>query len=436
MIEDASEQAMPPAASLPRRLAGAAARAARLEGVPPGERRAYGILFLLFALLPAAVLSVHHMLTQPTGNLWNDSYVYLGAASDFIDHPTHLYDSAHQQVVSTLPLRTFVHPPSGLLPYLPLVPLVRLFGLPVAASVWTVIDITALFAGLVLLGRRLGLGWPLMILTTLVISLSQPVRWEIDAGQINGLVMLLLVLSVLRMPKTDVGLLMGLALAFKPVSAVVLLVPLLRRQPRVFLAALLTIALLNIPFVVLIGLGPTFFYLGTVLPFFGSYALHSANNISLPSVLQTYLGGGAYPPDAQFAAPVPRGVGAVLLLWCTRLAVILLCVRAAVDRRIGVGIAAALALATVPFMSSTIWPHYLVYLLPLALVTLASSRLWLRLLGGLSLLLLAWVGRPDRLWLGIALLWCAAALLLVQHVRQRNAGSSSAFATAEAGARD
>jgi hypothetical protein len=401
------------------RLAETVAGWTRPGGIPPGVRA--GLIAIAWAAILVAVskMAVGHMLTMPTGGNWNDSYVYLGAASDFISHPTHLYDSAHLQVVRGFAQKTFVHPPSGLLPYLPLVPLVRLFGLPVAASVWTVIDTLALFTAVILAGRRFGLSWLTLSVATLLISLSQPARWEIDSGQINGLVLLLFVLALLRMPRRDSGVLMGLALAVKPTAPIVLLVPLLRRQPAVTVVALITLAALNLPFVPLIGVAAMVFYVGTVLPFFAGYPLHDGGNIALANVLQTWLGGGPLSRRAPFATSVPRGFEALAVLWIARIGVVILWFRAAVDRRLDVAVAVALSLATVPFLSSTIWPHYLLYVIPLALATLAASQFWLRAAGMFSLFALCWTGRPDALWVGLVVLWVAAGLLVARKLGGR-----------------
>ena len=394
------------------RLAEAAAGWRRPGGIPPRVRAA--LIGIAWAAILVGVLkmAVGHMLTMPTGRDWNDSYVYLGAASDFISHPSHLYDSAHLQVVRSVAQKTFVHPPSGLLPYLPLVPLVRLFGLPVAASVWTAIDTLALFAAVILAGRRFGLSWLIISVATLLVSLSQPARWEIDSGQINGVVLLLFVLALLRMPRRDSGVLMGLALAVKPTAPIILLVPLLRRQPAITVAAVITLVALNLPFVPLIGLAAMAFYVGTVLPFFAGYPLHDSGNIALANVVQTWLGGGPLPSRAPFGTAVPRGFEALVVLWIARIAVVLVWFRAAVDRRLDVAVAVALSLATVPFLSSTIWPHYLLYVIPLALATLATSQFWLRAAGMFSLFALCWTGRQDALWIGLIVLWVAAGVMV------------------------
>src|SRR5438105_3670949 len=85
-----------------------------------------------------------------------------------------------------------------------------------------------------------------------IVSITNPVSSEITQGQDNGLVLLLLVVSMVRMPRLDSGVFMGMALAVKPVTGLILLVPLLRREPRITLVAVATLAVVNLAFVPLI----------------------------------------------------------------------------------------------------------------------------------------------------------------------------------------
>lgn len=356
----------------------------------------------------------HHMVTMPTGSGFNDSYIYLSAASNFLSHPSQLYDPAHAQVVTSVPTNAFVHPPSGLIAYLPLVPLVRLAGLPVAASVWSVVDTVALYAAIVLIGRRVGLSWLMLGAAALLISFTDPVAAEIGWGQINGVVLLLAAVSVLRMPRLDSGVFLGLALAAKPVSAILLLVPLLRGRPWITVVAAATFAVTNLAFVPLIGLSATIFYATTVLPFFASHVLRHANNGALPNALQVWFGGGVLPASAPFDTPVPNTLDGQLLLWSLRIIAVLIWLRAAAERKLDTMTVMALTMATVPFLSSTIWRHYLVYMVPLALVLLGARPLWARAAGVVGVVALFWSGPADGFWIGIGVLWLGAIALLVR----------------------
>ncbi len=398
-----------------KQAGGALARAVHPSRLPPRARLA--LTLVLFAAAAAVVtrLVVIHVLTLPHGRGYDDSYIYLNEASRFVSNPTHLYNDAHHQVAISFAAYAFVHPPSGLIPYLPFVPLVRIWGLPVAASAWSVFDTLALFAAVILAARRAGIGWPAVGAATLLISITDPVSSEITQGQINGVVLLLLVLSLLRFPRRDSGVFMGLALAFKPVTVIVLLLPLLRRQWWVTILALLTILLLNMAFAPLIGLAATLYYTDTVLPYFAEHTLRNGSNISLGYALQRWFG-GLVTRATPYSAPIPHALEGVAILWITRLAVLGLWLRACIDRRLGIAFAFAVTLATVPFLSSTIWPHYLVYLFPLALAMLASSQMWARCAGVLSLVAWLWSGRGDGLWLGIGILWLAAGAVVLAGV--------------------
>ncbi len=380
--------------------------------LPTWLRRGLIVAVWAAALAIFAHTTIERMATLPTGKGGNDGYLYLRAASNFISNPGQLYDNAHQQVESSLSAKAFVHPPSGLIPYLPFAPLVRLYGIAAAGAAWTLLDALALVAAVVLAGRRFGLDWLTLGGAALLISITDPVASEVVQSQINGLVLFMVVLAMVRMPHLDAGVYLALGLAFKPVAAILLLVPLLRRRPAITGVALGTLAVTNLAFVPLIGVGSTLFYLGTVLPFFAGHVLRNGSNVALPFVLQRDLS-GTLPASAPFGTPVPGTLDAQLLMWVSRLAVLVLWFRACVDRRLDVAIAMALTLATVPFLSSTIWPHYLIYLFPLALATLAASQLWVRVLGVLSLVAMLWGGRGDALWVSIVLLWIAAAGLVI-----------------------
>ena len=367
----------------------------------------------------ATVFSItlaHHLQLLPRGrDGWDDAYVYLGAASNFISHPAQLFDAARHQVASAGPQRAFLTPPSGLLPFLPLVPMTRLLGLNASTVVWSLVDTGALIAALILIGRRLGLGWLTLGAALVLVGLSEPVHWEIFSAQLNGVVLLMLALAIRSFPAVRSGAFMGLALAVKPTSFLVLGVPLLRRRPWVAGVALITLALTNVVFVPFIGVGTALFYAGTVLPYMLGYVMHDPTNISLANVLQTFLGGGQLPRRGAFGTTVPHGLAAVLVLWAVRIAALAAWVRVALERRAPVEGAFCLAIAMVPLLTATVWPHYLIYVLPLALLTLRAAQPWARIASALSLVAMVWSGRVDGLWVSLLLLLPAAvASLLVQ----------------------
>lgn len=382
--------------------------------VPTRFRNLPTIAVWLGAIAVFALTLTQHLGSLPHGRRgWDDAYVYLGAASNFISHPSHLFDAARLQVSSAGPQRAFLVPPSGMLPFLPLVPVVRLAGINAATAVWSFVDTGALVAALILIGRRVGLGWLTLGAAMVVIGLSKPLHWEVFSAQLNGVVLLMLALSLLTFPRARSGVLMGLALAVKPTALVVLLVPLFRARGRLTLLALLALAVTNVVFVPFIGLSATLFYVGSVLPYMLGYVMHDPSNISLANVLQTWLGGGQLPRRGAFGVSVPHGLAALVVLWAVRLAVFAAWVRIAIERRMDVAAAFCLAIAMVPIFTATVWPHYLVYVLPLALLTLRAPFAWARAAAALSLFAMLWSGRADGLWVSLLLLLPAAMISLL-----------------------
>ena len=369
----------------------------------------------------------HHLLTLPrNGGEWDDAYVYLRAASSLVSHPSHLYDPAHLQVVSAGPQPALVVPPSGLLPYLPLVPITRLAGLNAATVVWSLIDTGALIAALVLIGRRAGLGWLTLGSAAVAVGLGKPVRSEIASAQLNGVVLLFFALSLLTYPRLRSGIFMGCALAVKPAPLLLLLVPVLRRHPRLTGVAMIVLAVGNAVFLPFVGVGAGVFYITRVLPYMVTYVMHDSNNVSLPSVLQTWLGGGMLPRQGAFHVAIPHGAIATVTLLMTRIAVFVTWLRVTVDRRADEMVVLCLAVAMVPIFTATVWPHYLIYVLPLVLVTLNESRLWARGASALSLMAMLWPGRPDALWLSLGLLIPAIVGTLLGGPRSASALTSPA----------
>lgn len=359
---------------------------------------------------------LHAVMGLPRGPRdWADGYIYLGAASDLFSHPGHIYDAAHLQVMSPGPQRAFLVPPSGMLPFLLLVPLTRLAGLNPATAVWMTIDTAALFTALVLVARRIGLDRLTLGIALFLVALSQPVQWEVGSAQFNGVVLLLMVLSMRSFPRLGSGLLMGLALALKPTAVLVLLVPLLLRRPRVTVLALTTVVAANLVFVPILGVSTAVYWATSVAPYMLGYVMHDPTNMSLASVVQTWLGGGALPRYGALSVGVPRGLGGIAVVWGARLCFVAAWLRVTIDRRVDAVAAMCLALAVVPIFTATVWPHYLVYVMPLALLTLRAPQPWARAAAFLSLVAMLWPGRADGLWIGLLLLYPAAVgALLIQ----------------------
>lgn len=380
----------------------------------PTNRHIATVVVWCLAAASLVPLLLSHFQHLPHGRHgWNDSYVYLGAATDFIAHPSHLYDNATIQLTRSFATRAFLYPPSGLLPFLPLVPVVHAIGLHGASIVWSCVDTVALLSALVLVARRLGCSWLVIGAVIALVSRTPPVGWEIASGQVNGVVLLLIVLAVRRYPGRISGVLMALALCVKPVAGIVLLVPVLRRRPGVSAVAIAVIVALNLPFVPLIGLGTAAHYVGAILPFMLGYVIHDSYNGSLPNMLQLWLGGGhVVRRQSVSSGDLPHAVDALITLWLARLAVLAAWLRVTLDGRVDATLAFALALATVPIFSATVWPHYFLFTLPLVLTLVADRPAWVRAGGVAAVVLMMVPNGAIGLWLSMLVLWAVTLVRL------------------------
>jgi hypothetical protein len=344
-------------------------------------------------------MQVRHMLHMPSGDDWNDTYVYAGAASDFLTHPGQLYDGARLQSLSDIAQRVFIYPPAGLLPFLPLVPLTRGAGITATAALWSWIDTLALIAAIILAGRRLGLdaerlGWAIIVL-----CLSGPIALEVDAGQVNGVVLLLLVLSWERFPKTSSGVLLGLALGLKPVAPLLLVVPLLLGRPRTTAVALATLLLLNLPLLPFIGADGIGFYLFHFLPFIQSTPIHDAQNLSLANVLQTWVAGRPLTPqDPAGLSALQSATAASVLLWGVRAGLVALWAWAVARRRRPPFELFVLTAALTPLLAATAWPHYYVLALPAVILALRSPSLVVQAAAWAGMGVVLWESWATRFW--------------------------------------
>ncbi|MBV9099926.1 MAG: DUF2029 domain-containing protein [Candidatus Dormibacteraeota bacterium] len=361
------------------------------------------------ALAVLAYTALHHMLTMPVAaHAWNDTYVYLEAAQRFLAHPAHLYDGALAQLHRATAQNAFLYPPLGILPFLALVPLQHAAGMPLAAGVWTVVDTVALAAAVVLFSRRAGCSWALSGVVLLIAALSLPAQWEINSGQVDGVELLLLALSLRHAERAVSGVWLGLAVAFKPIAVVVLLLPLLRRQPQVAAVACGVALAVNAVWIPFLGLPVASEYLTRVLPFTMFSVVHDPNNISLATRLQDILGGVQVTKRTPAGFAVPHPVDALALLWTIR--VLTLAVWARTVTRHGVDDVTALAvtLATVPLLAATLWPHYFLFLLPLGIVLIRSPLVAARIAAWAGLTLTVYRWRSEVLWVSVPVLWCAA----------------------------
>jgi hypothetical protein len=322
---------------------------------------------------------VAHWFHLPRAGGWIDTYVYARSASNFLSHPTHLYDAAMVQLHSTSPEKAFVYPPSALAAFLPFVPVTRLLGATWTAELWSCIDTAALLLGLILVARQLSMslertGWVLAVLL-----LSLPVLSEVDSGQVEGVIVLLLALSWRSWPRPSSGLLLGLALAVKPVALPLLVVPLALRRPRIAMVAATTFLVLNVPFLPFIGRAGLAFYLFHFFPYISAHVMQDVANLSPANLLHTWVGGmPMQPSDHTAVTPLHSMALANTVLWTVRGAALILVARELVQRRHAPVVNFAMALALVPLLAPTAWGHYLVFLLPAILVLLTAQSIRVR----------------------------------------------------------
>jgi alpha-1,2-mannosyltransferase len=359
----------------------------RLPDGVPWWRRARVAAIWSFVLLLATTLLVGHRFHLPHGGGWVDTFAYARGASDFLLHPSHLYDAAVPQLHSPTPQNAFIYPPSGLIPFLPLVPVTRALGVAWTAELWSWIDMVALLAALALIARQLGAGVERTAWVLVGLMLCLPVLSDVDSGQVEGVILLLLALSWRAWPRPSSGVLLGAALALKPVAPWLLLLPLLMRRPRVTVTAVATLLLLNLPFLPFLGTGPASFYFFHFLPYMGTHVMQDAANLSVADVLQTWLGGVPMSHSARSpVSPLHSVLLVDVVLWTVRGAALLLLARELVLRRHAPLVLFAMALALVPLLGGTVWAHYYVFVLPAVLVLLTDRSVRVRRVTGLCVL--------------------------------------------------
>ncbi len=304
-----------------------------------------------------------HISRLPQDPGWLDTYVYARGASNFLAHPTHLYDAAMPQLASSRPVNAFIYPPSALLVFMPLVPVTRTLGVGWASALWSMFDSAALLFGLVLIARQLGIraehaGWALVAM-----MLSLPVLSEVASGQVGGAIVLLLALSWRTWPRASSGVLLGAALAIKPMAPLLLLLPLALRRPRISAVAIATFLALNLVFAPFLGIHGLSFYVFHFLPYMEAHPMQDVANVAVGNVLQSWMHSTAFTEVA---------------LWALRATALLFLARALLHIEDSPVVPFAIALATVPLLAGTAWPHYYVCVLPGVLLLLTAQSISVR----------------------------------------------------------
>ena len=248
-----------------------------------------------------------------------------------------------------------------------------------ARRVWFVLELAGLAACLYVLGRMLKrLEMDGVLLLGVVAVTFPPLYENLVMGQVNALVLLLILLGLERLGEGSeraAGALLGAAAIIKMSPALLVVWLLVRRRFSAVVGALASavgLMLLALPVV-----GPASFrhFFGQLLPGFSSgfpgvaLRVDWVGNHSLPSLVQLFAPGERPRQLSDSARMLSIGIEAVLLLM-----VLAWCLRRPWSARGSLGEASAILVLMVSF-PVYVYDHHLVYLLlPIGLVAAAISR--------------------------------------------------------------
>jgi hypothetical protein len=262
------------------------------------------------------------------------------------------------------------HPPTSVLLALPLAGL----DYPEAVLVWNMVSIAAFLVSLWLVCSQLRISWArwsVFPFVTLLLTCN-PFRQQIDLGQLNLVVLLLLtgVWAADRSNRSDLaGILLGAATAVKLFPGFVFLYFLIRRQCRVVAAGLISLAMISGLTAAVLGLESYQTYFEEVLPQLQTFR-SKWGNASLVGFWTKLFD----PAAEQHVRPLwdsPALAMAAILCSALVLVCMLVWAVAMARTRMQLDRAFALTLTAMLLVSPTTWDHYLVLLLlPLMLVWL------------------------------------------------------------------
>ncbi len=264
------------------------------------------------------------------------------------------------------------HPPPSVLLSLPF----GLIGYRDATLLWNLFSLVAVGTSLILMARELGHGpepWVIFPAVTLML-LNDPFRQQMNQGQLNGLLLLLITGSWLadrRGHFTLAGCLVGLAAAVKIYPGFLLGYFLLRRDWRAVAAGLTTISLLSLVSLDVLGVDAYRDYVLTVMPNVTRRFQGGMLNASLSGYWIKLFDQGSYnyehmvEPVYKSLALTYTGIAlsylAILGSWAAR--VIEARTRTQIDHAFGLSLLAMLLLSPIT------WNHYfLLAALPLLLI--------------------------------------------------------------------
>jgi arabinofuranan 3-O-arabinosyltransferase len=259
------------------------------------------------------------------------------------------------EVYTAMGAGDLLYPPSALLMLLPL----GAFSLAWAGRLFFVVDLLTILLATAVLLHLFGLRWRGLpgAIALFGISLAWPVLFTLDAGNVNGPILLGLALFLLAVERghwTAAGISLGLTLALKPILAPLLIVIALYRRWRPLLVALAIPGLLS--GLVLLAAPQTRGFFGKTLPllFHGQNQEIQDVSVSLKSMAE------------RISIPDPVAAGLQLIILA--LTLVLLWRRwhedEAEPRRLVE--LSSIALVGTFLASSFAFPHYGIFLLPLA----------------------------------------------------------------------
>jgi hypothetical protein len=273
----------------------------------------------------------------------------------------------------------FLYPPSALLLLLPL----GAVGLVWAGRLFFLVDVASVLAATAVLLNLFGLRWrgPAGAIALFALGLAWPVTFTLDAGNVNGPVLLGLaafLLAATRQRWILAAVCLGLTLALKPILAPVLLVVVLYRRWSTLAIALGVPVLLSGPLLAAVPSTRSFFHTTLPLLLHGQNGQIQEASIALRSAA-TRLSAPSGLTDALEVAVL---LFTLALLWVRHR-------RAPREPRRLVELT-TIALVGGFLLSSFAFAHYGIFLLPFAVSLFDRSS-------------------PHRHWLTVACLFCVGA---------------------------
>ena len=202
-----------------------------------GPSRVVSARFAPIRMVAVAIV-VLALLSRRSTTLWTfiDLSVYRGGAEQLLHHHS-IYDGPADRI-------GFTYPPFAALTFIPL----QVIGEHPANLVMTLLSLVAYAAVVVVLGRQLRLQrWITVVVVGMGGLALQPLQYNLWLGQINLVLMALVLLDVFVMPPRLKGVLIGVAAGIKLTPGIFLLYYIVRRDwasaRRTVLWSLVTVAL-------------------------------------------------------------------------------------------------------------------------------------------------------------------------------------------------